>query len=235
MKIPKPKLNKPDRRDKFLRQKKLVCVKNIKSTKNIKNIKSTKNIKNIKSTKNIETDEFLHKLDIRLNNIETHENRRFLLNGTPHTVLNFAVIIHSSHSIDTMNERMMVIDDMKIIHIPDGELNWMENALQCCALIDYIRKYGLDNITLEDAWIVSDGTFVILITDKCIILQELPPLKVIYNKESGSCCPICLHTIELGDELFDIECGHKFHCLCASRLFQRRVNTCPLCREKMFI
>jgi hypothetical protein len=62
MEIPKPKLNKPDRRDKFLRQKKLVCVKNIKSTKNIKNI---------------ETDEFLHKLDIRLNNIETHENRLF--------------------------------------------------------------------------------------------------------------------------------------------------------------
>jgi hypothetical protein len=83
-----------------------------------------------------------------------------------------------------MNERMMVIDDMKSIHIPDGELNWMENALQCCALIDYIRKYGLDNITLEDAWIVSDGTFVNLITDKCIILQELPPLKVIYNKET---------------------------------------------------
>ncbi|XP_055848079.1 E3 ubiquitin-protein ligase RNF13-like isoform X2 [Episyrphus balteatus] len=46
-------------------------------------------------------------------------------------------------------------------------------------------------------------------------------------------CPVCQESIESGSSQ-NLKCGHELHTKCMFDLYQRKLQTCPLCREKIF-
>lgn len=52
-----------------------------------------------------------------------------------------------------------------------------------------------------------------------------------YNNITSS-CPICLFDFEMGEEVFQLECGHIYHRRCLSQWFWYG-NTCPLCQYQI--
>ncbi|KAK8805607.1 hypothetical protein WA158_002263 [Blastocystis sp. Blastoise] len=45
-------------------------------------------------------------------------------------------------------------------------------------------------------------------------------------------CMICLNLIEDDDYIYNLECGHAFHCECLEKWYRRRA-ICPLCKQQL--
>ncbi|PWA81705.1 Zinc finger, RING/FYVE/PHD-type [Artemisia annua] len=44
-------------------------------------------------------------------------------------------------------------------------------------------------------------------------------------------CAVCLHVIEVDDEIRELRCKHLFHKDCLDRCVEHKHTTCPLCRD----
>ena len=56
--------------------------------------------------------------------------------------------------------------------------------------------------------------------------------KLIAAGEQESPCSICLEQISADEQIYDLECDHKFHAPCLLQWVARNA-TCPCCRKKI--
>jgi hypothetical protein len=210
---------KNDRKDKFARHRKLVM-----SRQSLYNTRKQLTLLTIMK-------DTLHAIDIKYSNIETHKGQRFMLDNTIHEVCDRIVIIHGPRMIDCDAATVEQIDGMQIIRIPDGELNWMYNGAQICGLNEYLKKHGLGNIKLVDAFLVTDGKTQ-RIVDEMVIMSPCPPPEIVPGKH-GDRCAICQEDVKVGESVFNTPCSHEIHCKCMSRLILKNnifSKKCPICK-----
>mmetsp|Transcript_21924 Transcript_21924/g.40907 ORF Transcript_21924/g.40907 Transcript_21924/m.40907 type:complete len:194 (-) Transcript_21924:545-1126(-) len=69
-----------------------------------------------------------------------------------------------------------------------------------------------------------------LISPKCV--PSLSAKVDDHPLSACSCCPICLHTFETGDEVSIAKCHHAYHSQCLN-MWLPKSATCPYCRQNL--